>query len=273
MSKRMLILGKGFIGKRLQESFGCDISSTKISSFKAAQRIVRKYNPKVLINCIGYTGRRNVDGCELSKDKTLIANTFVPIVLAEIALRNKIKLIHISSGCIYSYDYNKDKPITEGKTPNFYDLFYSRTKIYAERAIEVLCRKYNILIARIRIPLDNIPHPRNILTKLIRYKKVIDVPNSITYIPDFIRALRHLIKIDASGIYNITNKGGLRYPALLNIYKKYKTDFRYRIIDYRELNLIRTNLMLSIRKLEETGFKMPYINEVLEECVRNYIKY
>lgn len=273
MNKKILILGKGFIGKRLQESFGCDISSTKIRSFEAAQGIIKKYNPKVLINCIGYTGKRNVDGCELSKDKTLIANTFVPIILAEVALRNKIKLVHISSGCIYNYDYNKDKPITESRIPDFYDLFYSRSKIYAERAIEVLCGKYNILIARIRIPLDNKPHPRSILTKLIKYKKAIDIPNSITYITDFIRALKHLIKMDARGIYNITNKGGLRYPVLLNIYKKYKSDFKYNVIDYRKLNLTRTNLMLSVRKLEKSGFKMRHIKEVLEECVKEYIKY
>ncbi|MDP2943911.1 MAG: sugar nucleotide-binding protein [Candidatus Omnitrophota bacterium] len=272
MWNKILILGKGFIGGRLQEVFKCNISERKIYTLKDAEEEVKKYNPKILINCIGHTGR-NVDECELGRDKTLMTNTFVPIMLAEVALRSKIKLVHISSGCIYRYDYSKDKPIKENKLPDFFDLFYSRTKIYSERALEVLANKYNILIVRIRIPLDNRSHPKNLLTKLINYKRVIDIPNSVTYIPDFINALKHLIKIDAKGIYNVVNKGGLRYPELLDVYKKYVPDFEYEVIDFKKLNLVRTNLLLSTKKLEKTGFRVRRINEVLEECVKDYLKY
>ena len=211
MKSKILILGKGFIGKRLQEALGYDISGRKIYSFKDAEKEINKYNPKIIINCIGYSGGKNsVDGCELNKDKTILADTFVPIILAEICLRKKIKLIHISSGCIYKFNYSKDRPVKEQVLPDFLDLFYSRTKIYAERALEILSLEANILILRIRLPLDNQPHPKNLLSKLISYKKVIELPNSISYLPDCIRALRHLIKIDARGIYNLVNKGGLK---------------------------------------------------------------
>jgi len=273
MKSRILILGKGFIGSRLQRGLKCNISNTRIYSFKDAQNVINKYHPKIIINCIGQTGRNNVDGCELDKDKTLFANTFIPILLAEVALRNKIKLMHISSGCIYKFDYAKDRPIEEKKLPDFFDLYYSRTKIYAERALEVLCSKYNILILRIRIPLDDKPHARNILTKLINYRRVINIPNSITYIPDFISALKHLINIDALGIYNVVNKGGLRYCELLEVYKKYVPDFSYEEMDHRKLGLVRTNLILSTQKLEKTGFIVREIKEILEECVKNYLRY
>ncbi|MBU0694090.1 MAG: sugar nucleotide-binding protein [Candidatus Omnitrophica bacterium] len=268
---KVLILGKGFIGKRLQESLKCNISGRQIYSFKDAEEEIKKYNPKIIINCVGDTGKRNVDDCELDKDTTLFSNTFIPIILAEIGLRYKIKLVHISSGCIYHFDYSKCKPLKETNLPDYYDLFYSRTKIYAERALKILSDEFNILIARIRIPLDNRPHPKNTFTKLINYKKVINIPNSITYIPDFIKAIKHLIGIDAKGIYNVVNKGGLRYPELLDIYKKYVPDFNYRIIEYKELNLARTNLILSTKKLEGTGFKIRNIKEVLEECVKEYL--
>jgi len=273
MKNKILIFGKGFIGERLQGELNCNISSKKIYSFKDAEEEIKRHNPKIIINCVGHTGKRNVDDCELNKDKTLSANVFVPITLAEVALRNKIKLVHISSGCIYHYDYSKDKPIREDRTPDFFDLFYSRSKIYTERVLEVLCDKFNILIVRIRMPLDNRPHPRNILTKLINYKKIIDIPNSITYIPDFIKALQHLIKINAKGIFNVVNKGALRYPVLLEIYKRYVPDFEYEVINYKELNLVRTNLILSTKKLEKTGYKIRDINSVLEECVIEYLKH
>jgi len=272
MKDRILILGEGYIGKRLQEDLNCDISDRKIYTIKDAQEEIKEYAPQILINCIGYIGR-NVDDCELDKDKTLSANTFSPIILAEAALRNNLKLVHISSGCIYHFDYSKDRPITEEKIPDFFELYYSRSKIYAESALEALCNKFNILIVRPRIPLDNRPNPKNLLDKLINYKKVINLANSVTYVPDFVTALKHLININARGIYNVVNKGALSYPELLDVYKKHVPSFEYEVVDYKKLNMVRTNLVLSTKKLENAGFKVRDIHEVLEECVRDYLKY
>ncbi|MDO8662327.1 MAG: sugar nucleotide-binding protein [Candidatus Omnitrophota bacterium] len=272
MNKKILILGKGFIGERLQRALNCRISGKFIRSFADADKIIRQYKPRVIINCIGITGKRNVDDCELEKDTTLLANSFVPLMLAEAALRNNIKLVHISTGCIFNFDYARNKPIKEETLPDFFDLFYSRSKIYSDIALEALSKKYNILIARLRIPLLNESHPKNLLDKLIKYKQVIDIPNSVTYIPDFVRALKHLIKINARGSYNIVNKGGLRYPKLMDIYKKHVPGFSYEKIDFHKLSLTRTNLIMSTRKLEKSGFKVRKIDSVLEECVKEYLK-
>lgn len=272
MKNNILIFGKGYIGTRLQEELNFKISDKKIYSYRDAEEELKKFNPKTIINCVGNVGR-NVDECEKDLDKTLIANTFAPIILLEAALRNNIKFIHISSGCIYHYDYSRDIPIDENKIPDFFELFYSRTKIYSEQALLVLSKKYPVLIIRIRIPLDNRPHPRNILTKLINYKKVIDIPNSVTYIPDFIHALSHLIEINATGIYNVVVKDALRYPELMELYQKYSPGFKYETIDFKKLNQVRTNLILSTKKLENTGFKVRNIQQVLEECVKEYLKY
>ena len=100
---------------------------------------------------------------------------------------------------------------------------------------------------------------------------MIDLPNSITYLPDFVKALKHLIRTDARGIYNLVNKGVLRYPELLDVYKKYVPEFKYKVISYKDLNLVRTNLILSTKKLENSGFKVRKISEVIEECVQGYV--
>jgi dTDP-4-dehydrorhamnose reductase len=271
MNKKILILGKGYIGQRLGEVLTCPISVKKIYSFKDAEKEIKKYSPKIVINCIGFGGKNNVDDCELDKDRTLFVNTFLPIILVEYALRNKIKLVHISTGCFYNFNYLKNRPITEKRIPDYHDLFYSRTKNYSERALEILLNDFNILIVRLRVPLDNRSHPRNLLNKLIKYRRIIDIPNSVAYIPDFIKAVKYLIDVDARGIYNVVNKGGLRYPRLLDVYKRYVPDFEYEIIDLRKLNLDRTNLIMSVKKLEDTGFKMRRIEYVLEECVRGYL--
>lgn len=272
-AQKILILGKGFIGAKIRAELGGEISDKMIFSFKDAEAEIKRYNPKILINCAGITGKNNVDDCELVKDESLIANSFVPIILGEVALRRGIRFVHISSGCIYHFDYAKDRPIVEEKIPDFFGLFYSRTKIYSEQALNILASQYPFLIVRIRIPLDNQPNPKNLIDKLIKYKKVIDVENSVTYIPDFLKALKHLLKVKATGIYNVVNKGGLRYPRLMDEYKKYVPDFKYETIGLKKLNLTRTNLILSTKKLEKTGFKVKNIEEVLEECMRNYVKY
>lgn len=95
MKRKILIFGKGFIGQRLQDNLDADISTRRIITFQDAEEEIARYRPNVIINCIGHTGKRNVDDCESDKDKSLSSNTFVPITIAEVALRNRIKLIHI----------------------------------------------------------------------------------------------------------------------------------------------------------------------------------
>lgn len=273
MKNKILILGNGYIAGRLRKEWDCPIYDKKILNYQDAVNAFKKYKPRVLVNCIGHIGERNVDDCELDADKCLLANTMVPVWLSEVAFRNPVKLLHISSGCIYHYDYSTHKLITENDVPDYYNLFYSRTKIYAEGVLNSLSQRSDVLIVRIRVPLDIYPHPRNLLTKLIKYKTIIDVPNSITYIPDFIRALEHLLKINAQGVFHVTNKGGLRYPELMDVYKKFVPDFKYEIIPLKDLKLERTNLLLSVRKLEKTGFTVRKIKDVLQECVEQYVKY
>jgi len=273
MKAKILILGNGYIAGRLRQQWGCTVYAKRILSYQDVLLAYKKHQPTVIINCIGVTGARNVDDCELDIDKCLLANTMIPIWLGELAFRNPVKLVHISSGCIYHYDYSKKKLLTERDVPDYYNLFYSRSKIYAEEVLDPLAEHSNILIVRVRIPLDNYPNPKNILNKLIKYKTIIDLPNSVTYIPDFIKALEHLLKINAKGIFNVTNRGGLRYPDLMDVYKKYVPDFEYKIITLKKLKLDRTNLVLSVSKLEKTGFAVRNIKDVLKECVEQYVKY
>lgn len=272
MKNEILIFGKGYFSSRIREDLGFEVSEKKIFSLADAEEEIKKYQPKIIINCAGFIGR-NVDDCEINKEKAIFANTFLPVILGEASLRNEIKLIHISTGCIYHYDYSKDSPIDEEREPDFFELYYSRTKIYAEQVLKFLSKKCHILILRPRVPLDNRPNPKNLLTKLIATKKVITLPNSCTYIPDFIQALKHLINIEAEGIYNVVNKNPLFYPDLMEVYKKYSPGFQYQGIDFNKLNLIRTNMVLSTKKLENSGFKVRDIKDVLEECVKEYVKY
>ena len=113
---KILILGKGFIGHRLYQELNgkTNVSLSEerqINSWDDALFYIKKYRPTVLINCIGFTGQRNVDDCELNLEPTIRSNTFVPLLLAEVAFRHNVKLVHLSSGCIYHYNYKKQRII------------------------------------------------------------------------------------------------------------------------------------------------------------------
>lgn len=283
--KTILILGAGFLGNRIKDLLRDDIykvilSKARIYNLDDAERHIDKHKPDIVINCIGATGKGNVDDCENDTIRTLFLNSYIPLILAESCMRIGVKLVHISSGCIYYGDKNEledalEDGIPETKPPDFFDLFYSRTKIYAEQALLPLCEDKNILILRIRIPLDCVPHPKNVLTKLIKYKKIIDIPNSVTYIPDFVKFLELAIEKDAKGIYNVVNRRECRYPDLMKAYSKRILNFEYEIIPYEKLNLVRTNLLLSTDKLsslrsKEEDFCMRDIDKVYDECIDTY---
>ena len=45
----------------------------------------------------------------------------------------------------------------------------------------------NVLTLRVRMPIvGDLLYPRNFITKIIRYEKVIDIPNSMTVLPELV---------------------------------------------------------------------------------------
>jgi dTDP-4-dehydrorhamnose reductase len=57
--------------------------------------------PEFVVNAAGYTGKPNVDACELHKADTLTGNTLLPQTIAHACAAVKIPWGHVSSGCIF----------------------------------------------------------------------------------------------------------------------------------------------------------------------------
>jgi len=264
----VIIYGNGFIGNRLSNYLNCPVIENKKLTVQDVINDIKNTKSNVLINCIGKTGVENVDECENNIDQTLESNCLVPLVLYEACIRTKTKFIHFSTGCIYNYDYSIDKPFVEEVIPDFYELFYSRTKIYSEMSLK---HAPNTLLIRPRIPIDYIPHSRNLLTKLLTFKNIINIKNSITYIPHMLDAIKHLIDIEATGIYNVVSQGGITYPEILDIYQQRKNvKIDYNIISFEQLKMVRTNLLLSTNKLYSSGFQIKNVYDAVEECIDKY---
>lgn len=280
---KYLILGNGFLGNRLYNYFRDNredviLSNERIGSITTSKEIkflITKHQPEIVINAIGKTGRPTVDWCELNKESTFFSNVTIPTFIAEVCNDTDIRMVHLGSGCIYEGD-NEGKGYSEDDEPNFRESFYSRTKVYSE---QILSRYKDVLQLRIRMPIDNKPSDRNLITKLVKYREVIgDIENSITIIDTLLETAKKLIDMRKAGVYNVIN-GEITHRRILELYKEI-VDPEYempRFIGVDELKKLtmagRSNCVLSIEKLKNDGIEVENINEAMRRCLAEYRKY
>ncbi|MAG22105.1 MAG: hypothetical protein CL943_02260 [Candidatus Diapherotrites archaeon] len=272
MNTEYLILGNGFMGNKFHNFLeNTIISDRKIHSARDIEEEIVRYNPRIVINCIGNTGKVNIDWCETHKPETFIGNVSVPLLILEACNKVGVKMVHLGTGCIYQGD-NNGKGYSEDDKPNFEGSYYSRSKL----TIEKMLKEFDVLQLRLRMPFDDFPSDKNLINKLIGYEHIINIPNSITYIPDFLEAAKTLLENNATGIYNVVNKGAITHSEILELYKEIvDSNIDYEIISLEELYKItkaeRSNCILSTEKLEKEC-KVRDVREALEICLPKYKK-
>lgn len=159
--------------------------------------VLRSCHPDCVINCAGYTGR-TVDDCEVNKQECYDSNVTLAKNIADACARIKCPLLHLSSGCIF----NGDGPFTEEDEPNFIgkgNPFYTDCKRQAEKEVMKWEASW---IFRIRMPFNQVNHPRNWLCKLRGYDKILDGLNSVTFLDEFCMRSWQLIWKASPGIYH-----------------------------------------------------------------------
>jgi dTDP-4-dehydrorhamnose reductase len=311
----LLLGGTGYVGEAfLRElvSRGLEFRNVRRSesdygNFDILLGLLRVVKPTFLVNCAGYTGKPNVDACEVAKADTLVGNTLLPQTIAQACAAVGVPWGHVSSGCIYSgakvvgedgtVRVEKDmtqpemrglaertperiRGFTEEDVPNFSFRdgpcsFYSGTKALGEEAITGIGTSY---VWRLRIPFDEFDGPRNYLSKVQRYSKVYDNLNSISHREDFAKACLDLWQVGApAGIYNVTNPGWVttrkvvqRLEAILKPSKRFEfweSDEEF----YRvAAKTPRSNCVMDGTKLLRAGVVMRPVEEALEHALRNW---
>ncbi len=232
-----------------------------------------------VINAAGYTGKPNVDACELSKENTIHGNIIWPQILTDWCILNDIKLGHVSSGCIYSGRRLDGNPFTENDEPNFSFKqnncsFYSGTKAIAEKIVSRWNKNY---IWRLRIPFEENNNSRNYISKMLRYDKLLQAENSISNKHEFVSACIQTITNEVPfGIYNVTNTGYITTDTLIEKLKKtIAKDKNFTLIDEETLyknyaKTPRSNCVMSNNKLLKTGIKMKTVDESIDYCLNNW---
>lgn len=269
MSGPILVLGNGYIGRRLANYLDAVVSSSNLFSLQEIREEINRYNPDVVINCCGKTGKPNIDWCESHKEDTMFSNVTLPLMIHRVCSETGKYLVHIGSGCVYNGVGGE--VFSETDPPNFSGSFYSKTKLISEAMLS----SFDVLQLRIRMPTDYIPHSRNLINKLVNYKCVIDVLNSITYIPDFLEAAGRLIGQRKTGIYNVVTKTPVTHPFILNRYRESVDEkFDFTIMTLEDLQAItvapRSNCVLSTKKLEVEGIKVRDGREAIKDCMEKW---
>ncbi len=276
---KILIFGKGYIANRCKESWGDEavISEKKVFSVEDALAEIQYHAPDVVFNAAGVTGKPNVDWCEDHPRESMLGNTLMPIALAEACQREGKYLLHLGSGCIYYGDsLHADKAWRESDFGNP-SATYSRHKWAADLALSTLP---NVGIARIRMPIDSIPSPRNLIDKLAMYPKIIDVENSVTIVDDMIEVLYQLLSKKASGVFHVVNPGYMKHRQLIDLYKTYvDPEHTNEWITEDELVTVglatkkRSNNFLHSERLQQIGITIRPIDVALEDTMKKYAEH
>lgn len=276
--------GAGFVSEhlpyaRINDRF--DLSSKQIDA------ILDTHAPDVIVNCIGKTGRPNVDWCESHKEETAAANIALPILMAEACAKKNIHLIHIGSGCIYFGPSPHAHKFFDVEDEEYLDTepgwqeddfanpksFYSKTKYACDLAIGNM---KNVTVLRIRMPISTQNNPRNLINKLRGYQQVIDIPNSMTFMDDLTRCIDWAAKKSQTGIFHVANPQPLNAAQIMREYQKYVPNHKFTVINESQLDQLtvakRSNCILNTDKLTKAGFYMSPSEMALKDCMAKYAK-
>lgn len=273
---KILIIGKGFIGDRCREAWpDAVIADKKIYTADDMRRLLDEVRPDVVLNAAGVRGKPNVDWCESHQVETMFGNTELPIMIASACQEKNIYLLHLGTGCIF---YGESPDPRGWRETDFGNpaAVYSKTKYAADLVLSTLP---NVGIARFRMPIDWRPSEGNLIDKLARYPKIVDVENSVTVVDDLVEVLRRLLEKQAAGIFHVTNPGTLKHRDILALYKKL-VDSTHTNEWITEEELVthglavkkRSNNFMQSANLEKLGIRMRHIKDAIQHTMEKYAK-
>jgi len=277
------------------------------TDFRTLLAALKKEKPDFVVNAAGFTGKPNVDTCEMFKAETIAGNIALPITVAQACDVAGVRLGTVSSGCIYtgtkiqrqdgkwSVEDRLTEPLvsellekrsdrvcgfSEDDEPNFTFehnncSFYSGTKAVAENALKKFLDFY---IWRLRIPFDEFNEPRNYLSKLQKYPRIYKNWNSLSHRGDFVKAcLNFFTKNNNGGIYNLNNPGYISTCEIINKIKKHlkpnwipkfwKSDDEF----YRfGACTPRSNCILNTSKILNKGEHLRPVEEAIQDAIAKW---
>ena len=136
----------------------------------------------------------------------------------------------------------------------------------------------NVFIWRLRIPFNEVDSPRNYLTKLMRYAKLLEAENSISQLNEFVAAtFACWEKRIPFGLYNVTNPGEVTTHEVVDLIKQAgvsNKDFSFFKDETEFMHTAaktpRSNCVMESTKLAQAGIQMTEVHEAVARDLRNW---
>jgi dTDP-4-dehydrorhamnose reductase len=252
-----------------------DLDEMDLSDEKAINRFFDGKHFDFIINCAAYTA---VDRAEEDSALAYRVNSDAVKTLSQICLREKIRLIHISTD--YVFDGSGNQPIPVTALPNPLSV-YGKSKLAGERhVLEILKDAYIIRTAWVYSSFGK--NFVKTIAKLARERDtlgvVYDQIGSPTYAKDLAGAIIKIIQgiesgqADKPGIYHYTNEGAISwYDLAYFIVQHYKLTTRINPIttdEYKTLAVRPPFSVLDKSNIKRTfGISIPHWHESLLQCL------
>jgi dTDP-4-dehydrorhamnose reductase len=270
------ILGAGFLGTRLAEilrSTGAELVRVDVTDGAAVRAALAAKPWTAVVNAAGKTGRPNVDWCETHREETWRVNVDGARTVADACAERGVYLVHFGSGCVFCGPSPREGGFREDDTPNP-SSFYAESKLAADRALEALP---DVAILRVRMLVDRVPSPRNLITRLAGYREIADVANSMTAVSDLARVVERVIALRPRGILHATNPGVMRHRDVIAMVRE-QIDPRAERVLLPEEELLsrglvakkRSTCVLATPRLDALGIAMRPIAEAMREAIATY---
>ena len=285
----VLLGGKGYVGSAFQQHLEqqelpfvvASRASVDYSNRDTLIDFLKSQHATFVINAAGFTGRPNVDACELQKTECLAGNGVLPGIIRDACEHLDLPWGHVSSGCIFTGSRTDGTGFTEDDAPNFSFRqnncsFYSGCKALGE---EVLQGAEKCFIWRLRIPFDGMDSPRNYITKMMRYDRLLDATNSLSQLHEFVAACVACQTLGVDyGTYNLTNPGAVTTRQVVDMISRHGlSDKQFSFFESEEEFMAiaaktpRSNCVLNTDKAVAAGLGMSPVEEALEAAMTNWV--
>jgi dTDP-4-dehydrorhamnose reductase len=135
-----------------------------------------------------------------------------------------------------------------------------------------------VYVWRLRIPFDGRDNPRNYLTKLMRYQRLLEATNSISQLDEFVAATFACWENSVPfGIYNITNPGHVTTREVVELILEScvcRKDYQFfeNEADFMAKAAMtpRSNCVMDSTKLAAVGIVMTPVREAIRVALKNW---
>ena len=284
----LLFGGNGWIGSQVYDllvSMGIKVEKSKCRADNCEEVETEIRFLRGLTHVMSFIGRTHgtYDGeliptiDYLEKPGMLVENVkdnlYAPILLSSICKKYGIHFTYLGTGCIFDYDDvhefgNEGTGFTETDKPNFFGSSYSIVKGYTDRLMHDLY-KNDVLNIRIRMPITSEVNPRNFITKIVNYKKICSIPNSMSVLDNLLPEIVNYALNNKTGTINFTNPGLISHNEILEMYKEIvDPNFTWENFSMDEQNVIlaskRSNNCLDTSTVELNNNVKPIKDAVRE---------